>query len=83
MAFGLDVATLNFVFSLVVFLLGMWVWKKGKIMTPLYIGIAFLLFALTHLMGILEYALPDMAAMAVRLVGYVLVLFSLYKMMKK
>jgi len=83
MAFAFDVTTINFIFGILIFLMGLWVWKKGKAMAPLYIGIAFLLFALTHLVSILEYSLPDMASMALRVIAYLLVLFSLYKMMAK
>ncbi len=72
------VALVNLILCIVIFGLGVWAYSKKKGDVPLYIGIAFLLFALTHLVNFLGLAEGmTMLLVIVRIIAYALVIFAL------
>ena len=74
----------NLTLCLIILALGYLSYKKSKDMIPLYVGIAFGCFGISHLsilLGLkvtLEYVL-----IIIRTIGYLLVIFALYKYWKK
>ena len=74
----------NLVLCIIILGLGIWGYSKKKYDVPLYIGIAFGLFGISHLMKILGIA-ESVAALliTIRLIAYLLVVFALYRVVAK
>jgi len=72
------ITSVNFVLSFVILLLGLAIYMRKKDKLPLYIGIAFGLFAFSHLSNLAGIAaqLGDILVV-VRTVAYLLVVFAL------
>jgi len=78
------VTTTNFVLCIIILALGIWAYVKKKNDVPLYIGIAFGLFAVSHLMTLLGLAAGvTVFLIAIRLIAYLLVVFALYRILAK
>ncbi len=78
------VTTTNFVLCIVILALGIWAYVKKKNDVPLYIGIAFGLFSVSHLMTLLGLAAGlTIFLIAIRLIAYLLVVFALYRILAK
>lgn len=77
----MDISTLiNLIFSVVIFGLGIWAYSKKKSDVALYIGIAFLLFAITHLITLLGLAaVLTVLLIIIRIIAYLLVIFAFYR----
>jgi hypothetical protein len=83
MAFDL-ITVLNFVLNLAIILVGLMAYMKTKNFVPLYIGLAFVLFSITHLLTLLDMATAMFYPIFVlRAMGYVTIIYTLYKMMAK
>jgi len=70
----------NLVLCVVILAFGLIGWRRSGKMFPLYIGVAFSLFGLSHLANIL--GLKDALATAlivIRTLAYLLVVFTLYQ----
>ena len=74
----------NLVLCIIILVLGIWGYSKKKYDVPLYIGIAFGLFGVSHLMKILGVA-AGLASLliAIRLIAYLLVVFALYRVIAR
>ncbi|MBM3118562.1 MAG: hypothetical protein FJ006_03265 [Chloroflexi bacterium] len=74
----------NLILCLIILALGIWAYIKKKYDVPLYIGIAFGLFAISHLLHLLGLA-ASLAAflIVVRIVAYLLVIYALTRLVKK
>ena len=71
----------NLVLCIIILVLGVWGYTKKKGAVPLYIGIAFGLFAVSHAIMLLGIATSLTALLiAIRLIAYLLVVFALYRM---
>jgi len=78
------VTTINFVLCIVILVLGIWAYAKKKGDVPLYIGIAFGLFAISHLMTLLGLAAGlTVFLIVMRLIAYILVLVALCRILAK
>lgn len=74
----------NLVLCIVILILGYYGYKKSKNKTVLYVGLAFALFGISHLVAVLGYKTAlEYVLVAVRTVAYLLVAFALYKVFKK
>ncbi|MGC1121352.1 MAG: hypothetical protein WBA22_09680 [Candidatus Methanofastidiosia archaeon] len=74
----------NLVLCIIIVVLGYWGFKKSGDSVPLYIGIAFGLFGISHLSILLGLKdTLETPLIAVRLLAYVVVIFALYKVVKK
>ena len=74
----------NFILCLVILGLGIWAYAKKKYDVPLYIGIAFGLFAISHLLKVLDMAAGlEPFLIAVRIVAYLLVIYALTRVAVK
>lgn len=74
----------NLVLCIIIFTLGCWGFKKSGDSVPLYIGIAFGLFGVSHLatlLGLRETL--DVLLIIVRTLAYLIVIYALYKIVKR
>jgi len=74
----------NLVLCIIILALGIWGYSKKKGDILLYIGIAFGLFGVSHLMKLLGLAASLSALLiAIRIIAYLLVAFALYRVVAK
>ena len=70
----------NLLLCIIIVILGYWGYKKSGSSVPLYIGIAFGLFGLSHLATLLGYRETlKTVLIVVRTLAYLIVIFALYK----
>ena len=74
----------NFVLCATIFVFGIGGYRKKKDNLPLYVGIAFGIFGLTHLLTLLGFRkfLTDVFII-IRTIAYLLVVIVLYKNLKR
>jgi uncharacterized membrane protein (UPF0136 family) len=78
------VVTVNFALCIVIFILGMLGYAKKKDTVPLYIGIAFLLFAVSHLLTLLGLAASLTACLiGIRVTAYSLVVVAVCRILRR
>lgn len=83
MAFD-PIYSLNFVLCAVIFVLGVWGYRKKGDAIPIYIGLAFGIFGLTHLLTLLGFrTILTNVFIVIRTIAYLLVIFALYKYWKR
>jgi CHASE2 domain-containing sensor protein len=71
----------NLVLCAIILVFGLIGWRRSKRVFPIYIGIAFGLFGLSHLVTILGLkATPEVPLIVVRTLAYLIVVFTVYKM---
>ncbi|TRZ53233.1 MAG: hypothetical protein D4S01_01665 [Dehalococcoidia bacterium] len=75
---------INTVLCIVIVILGCLTYKKDRKMPPLFIGIAFGIFGISHIFTIigLEGSLLNFL-IAIRAIAYLLVVFALFVMVKE
>lgn len=76
---------MNLLLCIVIVALGVWACKKksGDVI-PLYVGIGFGLFGVSHFTTIIGYkAALEFPLLAIRTLGYLLVVYALYLYLKK
>jgi uncharacterized membrane protein YhfC len=70
----------NLVLCIIIFVLGYWGYKKSRDVAPLYIGIAFGLFGITHLATLLNLkGTLESVLIMIRILAYLVVIVALYK----
>jgi hypothetical protein len=75
-----EIYVVNLVLSAVILIFGLMGWRRSGKVFPLYIGIAFGLFGLSHLATILGLAASlEMALIVIRTVAYLIVVYAVYK----
>ena len=80
MAFTWDpIYTVNLLLCIVILVLGYWGYMKKKDAMPFYIGIAFGLFGISHLVTLFDMASSlTNVLIVIRVLAYLLVIFALY-----
>ncbi len=75
------VTIVNLILCVVILILGIWGYAAKKNSIPLFIGIAFGLFGLTHLLSLVGLA-ADLSTffIVVRLIAYLLVVAALFRL---
>lgn len=68
---------LNLIFSLVIVVLGFWVFQAKKKVIGLYIALAFALFAISHLAILLGTPDTSLSIIVIRTLGYLVVIYAL------
>jgi uncharacterized membrane protein YhfC len=72
------VTVLNFLLALVIFIIGVVAYQKTRNKTSLYIGVAFGLFAFSHLVTLLGYAQSlEWLLLVVRVISYCIIIYAL------
>lgn len=80
MVINLDPVTiLNFVFCIIIVILGCWEYRKKDSLIALYIALTFGFFGVAHLAIILGVNSSNIAILTVRSVGYLVIIYALYK----
>jgi hypothetical protein len=75
---AVDTTTLvNFIFSVIVLILGFWVYRAKKIVLALYIALAFALFAISHLAILLGTPSANISILIIRSLGYLVIIYAL------
>lgn len=75
---------INMVFCVLIFIIGFWGYRRRRYRLSLFIGLAFGLFGLSHIMLILGNGRNSTdAVIAIRLIAYLLVTFGLYEAVVK
>jgi hypothetical protein len=78
------VIIVNLVLTIVIFALGIWAYVSKKSDVALYIGVAFGLFAISHLVNLLGLAAAlTVLLIVIRVIAYLLVIFALYRIIAK
>jgi uncharacterized membrane protein (UPF0136 family) len=71
----------NLILCIIILILGILGWKRSKSVVPLYIGIAFGLFGLSHLATLLSLKdTLNVALIVIRTLAYLIVAYALYLM---
>ncbi len=77
------VSGINAFFCGIIWAAGLLVYRKTKIKAAFYIGIAFGLFGISHLLAAATFSMALPSILAVRFAAYAVVLYSLYKLASK
>ena len=78
------ITIVNLILCVVILAIGIWAFNRKKGDAPLYIGIAFGLFAVTHLLTLIGLAsLLAIFIIIVRIIAYLLVIFAIYRILTK
>jgi hypothetical protein len=82
MAFIWDpITAVNLVLSVIILVLGYWGYKKSNDNVPLYIGIAFGLFGISHLATLLDFKQSlESVLIIIRTLAYLAVIYAVYKL---
>jgi len=76
--------TVNLALCIIIFILGCWGYKKQNDTTPLFIGIAFGLFGISHLVTLFDMASSlTNVLIVIRVLAYLIVIFALYLFIRK
>lgn len=70
---------LNFIFSLIIVILGYWVYSAKKLVIAIYIAITFALFAISHLAVLLGAQSADITIIIIRSLAYLVVIYALIR----
>jgi len=70
---------LNFVFAVIIAILGFWVYKVKENILALFIAIAFVLFAISHLAILLGTNSTNISIIAIRALGYLVIIYALIR----
>ena len=74
----------NLILAVIILVMGIWAYRKKEAGFALYTGIGFGLFAVSHLLSL--FWLPgtlNALLIAIRIIGYLLVIVALYLVLKK
>jgi hypothetical protein len=74
----------NLILALIILGMGIWAYRKKGASFALYTGLGFGLFAISHLLTLLNLAgtLSEFL-IGIRIIGYLLVIVALYMLLKK
>jgi hypothetical protein len=78
------ITTINLILCVIILVFGIWLYMRKKYDVPLYVGLAFGLFGLSHLLTLLGLAAGVATLLiAVRIIAYLFVIFALYRITAK
>lgn len=82
MAFIWDpITAVNLVLSVIILVLGYLGYKKSNDKVPLYVGIAFGLFGVSHIATLLDFKQSlESVLIIIRTLAYLIVIYALYKL---
>ena len=77
---GDPIVVINLILCVIILILGVMGYQRSRSAVPLYIGIAFGLFGLSHLVAMLGLqGSLEVPLIVVRIVAYLIVVFAVYK----
>ena len=71
------ITAVNLVLSVIVLVLGYWGYKKSNDKVPLYVGIAFGLFGVSHIATLLDFK-QSLVLIIIRTLAYLIVIYAVY-----
>ncbi|HIH02678.1 MAG TPA: hypothetical protein HA263_02105 [Methanoregulaceae archaeon] len=69
----------NFVLATAIFALGLWGYRRSGRQTEALVGVAFGLFAITHLLTLLGISSTELLILIVRIIAYVVVMYAMFR----
>jgi hypothetical protein len=76
----MTVFIINLVASIVIVVLGFWGYSKKKYDALLYIGIAWVIFGVSHILGVLGlWAGLEAVLIPIRVIAYLIFIFAVYR----
>jgi len=75
--------TINFIFCMIILVMGYWGFRKLENPLLFYIGIAFGFFGVSHLAQLAGYPSNSLALIIIRTIAYLLVIFAIFQTIKK
>jgi hypothetical protein len=69
----------NFVLASAIFALGLWGYHKSGRLTEALVGVAFGLFAFTHLLVLLGTSSTELLILIVRIIAYLIVMYAMLR----
>jgi hypothetical protein len=72
-------ATMNFVFGVIILLLGLWVYKIKQYALALYLALAFGIFAVSHLEVLIGIPSSDVSVIFLRALAYLVIVYALIR----
>lgn len=80
----MEITLVNLILCIIILAMGIWAYTKKKGDVPLYIGIAFGLFAVSHLITLIGMAAAlNVFLIVIRIIAYLLIIFALYRIVAK
>ena len=80
----MEITLVNLILCVIILAMGIWAYVKKKGDVPLYIGIAFGLFAVSHIITLIGIAAAlNVFLIVIRLISYLLVIFAIYRIIAK
>ncbi len=77
---AVDIATtLNFVFGVIILILGLWVYKIKQYALALYLALAFGIFAVSHLEVLLGLTTSNISVIFLRVLAYLVIIYALVR----
>ncbi len=70
---------MNFIFTLIIVILGFWVYQAKKIVLALYVALTFILFTISHLAILLGTPSTDLSIIVIRALGYLVLIYALIR----
>lgn len=67
----------NFIFAVIIVILGFWVYRLKRMMLALYVAFGFALFAISHLAILLGTPSSDISIIIIRSLGYLVIIYGL------
>lgn len=74
---------INLIFSLIIVILGYWVFRAKKLVLAAYIALTFGLFAISHLAALLGVPASDASIIVIRSLGYLVVIYALVRELRR
>lgn len=77
----MHITLVNLILAALILIVGIWAYGKRRATAALLVGVAFGLFALSHLLTLLGMAgTLETVLIVIRVLGYLVALFAVYKM---
>lgn len=76
----MEITIVNLILAVIILVLGIWAYGKKKAGAALLLGIAFGLFAISHLLTLLGLAgTLNTLLIVIRILGYLVAIFAVYR----
>lgn len=78
MAFDVSIM-LNFIFGIIIVILGLWVFKRKQYVLALYVALGFGIFILSYVEILLGLSNSDFAVIFLQILAYLIIIYALLK----
>jgi len=78
MAFDVSVM-LNFIFGIIIVILGLWVFKRKQYVLALYLALGFGIFILSYMEVLLGLSNSDITVIFLKILGYLIIIYALIR----